>query len=113
MSVRKVLAIFGGHLSPETWRRLAEHEDEQTTDAMREPGNTARALIASQALGALTPYGWLIYANETPIPLVPDDLATIMRHAHRQGCQYVLIDFDAVLPTEGLPILSPRPRPDG
>jgi len=113
MSACKVLTIFGSHLSPETWRRLAEHEDEQTTDMMREPRNAARALIAAQALGALTPYGWLVYASETPISLVPDDLATIMRHAHRQGCQYVLVDFEAFLPTEGLAILSPRPTREG
>jgi hypothetical protein len=54
-----------------------------------------------------TPFGWLVWVEEDPDDLIPEDLAVIMRHAHGQGAEYILFDCDAPhsddFPLLGLP----------
>jgi len=96
MSARRFLDASSGHLSPETWAWL----DEQTTDeAVRDPRNRN-----AEILGGRTRHGWFIWASEAPIASVPADLAAVMRYARKHGCEYVLLDCDA-LPTADLPVL--------
>ena len=96
--IRKFLDASSGHLSAATWQWL----DEQTTDdVVRDPANRS-----AEILGGRTRHGWFVYASEEPAPPIPADLAVLMRHARQRGCEYVLLDMDA-LPMEELPILHP------
>ena len=98
MSVRKFLDVSSGHLSAATWAWL----DAMTSDeAVRDPRNAN-----AEILGGRTRYGWFVLASEDPIAPVPADLAAVMRLARQQGCDYALLDCDA-LPMEDLPVLHP------
>ncbi len=99
MSTRRFLDASSGHLSPETWAWL----DAQTTDdIVRDPFNHS-----AEILGGRTRHGWFVYASETPIAPIPADLAQLMHYARQLGCEYILLDCDA-LPMEDLPILHPE-----
>ena len=98
MSARRFLDVSSGHLWPETWVWL----DEQTTDdAVRDPTHRS-----ADILGGRTRHGWFIHASEAPNAPVPADLLAVMRYARKQGCEYVLLDTDA-LPMADLPVLHP------
>jgi hypothetical protein len=76
--------------------------DEQTSDdAVRDPANSG-----AEILGGRTRHGWFVYAAEEPTTPIPADLATLMRHARRSSCEYILLDCDA-LPMEDVPVLHP------
>lgn len=100
MTLRAFLDASSGHLSPDTWAWLdANFADE----GLRDPRNHA----AGQLAGGRTRYGWFVYApEEPPAVAVPDDLAAVLRHAHRLGAEYVLFDRDAA-PLPGLPVGHP------
>ena len=96
--IRKFLDASSGHLSAATWQWL----DEQTTDdVVRDPANRS-----AEILGGRTRHGWFVYASEEPASPIPADLAILMRHARQHGCEYILLDSDA-LPMEELPVLHP------
>ncbi len=98
MSRRRFLDASSGHLLPETWAWL----DVQTCDeVVRDPRHSC-----AEILGGRTRHGWFIYAPETPAATVPADLAALLRYARQQGCDYALLDCDA-LPMADLPILHP------
>ena len=98
MSARRFLDASSGHLSPETWAWL----DEQTCDeVVRDPANRS-----AEILGGRTRHGWFLYASEAPIASIPADLAAMMRYSRKHGCEYVLLDCDA-LPMADLPVLHP------
>ena len=98
MSARRFLDVSSGHLRPETWAWL----DEQTSDEqVRDPANRH-----AEILGGRTRHGWFIYASEAPYAPVPADLLAVMRYARKRGCEYVLLDTDA-LPMADLPVLHP------
>ena len=106
MSARRILDASSGHLSPETWAWL----DEQTADeAVRDPRTRS-----AEILGGRTRHGWFVWASEAPVAPVPADLAALMRYVRTHGCEYVLLDCDA-LPMADLPVLHPdfqdQPRP--
>jgi hypothetical protein len=54
---------------------------------------------APKILGGRTRHGWFVYASEHPKAPIPGDLARMMRYARQQGCEYILLDCDA-LPME-------------
>ena len=69
------------HLSPESIAYL-DHK-------------AALSLIRPESWIAKTPYGWFVWTDEEPDEDQPVDLVTIMRHARRQGAEYILFDADA------------------
>ncbi len=96
--IRRFLDASSGHLSAATWQWL----DEQTTDdVVRDPANRS-----AEILGGRTRHGWFVYADVDPTGSIPADLVILMRHARQRGCEYVLLDSDA-LPMEDLPVLHP------
>jgi len=96
--VRRFLDLSSGHLSAETWAWL----DAQTTEAaVRGLGPDAQAVLAGRMR-----HGWFVYADAEPGETVPGDLAAVLRHARKLGCEYVLLDADAP-PLADLPILHP------
>lgn len=96
MTVRRFLDVSSGHLSPATWEWL----DGITSDeAVRDPRNPN-----AEILGGRTRHGWFVWASDAPAATVPADLAAVMRLARQQGCDYALLDCDA-LPMEDLPVL--------
>ena len=96
--IRCFLDLSSGHLSPETWAWL----DAQTTDEkVRSLGLSAQVVLA----GGMR-YGWFVYANEEPAEGIPADLDAVFRLVRQRGCEYVLLDCDAI-PLEDLPILHP------
>ena len=96
MSIRRLLEVSGGHLSPETWAWL----DEQTTDeAVRDPRNRIGAI-----LGGRTRQGWFVFARTTPGVTLPADLAAVLKHARQRNCDCALVDCD-LLPMADLPVL--------
>ena len=98
MSARRFLDVSSGHLQPETRAWL----DEQTTDEqVRDPANRH-----AEILGGRTRHGWFIYASEAPHAPVPADLLAVMHYARKRGCDYALLDCDA-LPMADLPVLHP------
>ncbi len=99
MSSRRFLDASSGHLSPGTWAWL----DAQTTDdTVRDPLNHS-----AEILGGRTRHGWFVYASEAPTSPIPADLARLMHYARQRGCEYILLDCDA-LPMEDLPVLHPE-----
>ena len=98
MTVRRILDVCSGHLSPEIWAWL----DAQTSDqVVRDPGDPC-----AEILGGRTRHGWFIYAIEDPGTPVPADLAAVLRRVREQECEYVLLDVDAPAMAD-LPILHP------
>ncbi len=98
MTVRQFLDASSGHLSSETWAWL----DEQTADdVVRDPRNRSAGV-----LGGRTRHGWFIHAPEEPDAIIPADLAVLLQYARQQGCDYALLDCDA-LPMADVPILHP------
>ena len=98
MSVRRFLDVSAGHLSIETWTWL---EGQTTDDVVRDPSTNPAEVLAGR-----TRHGWFVYANECPAPPIPDDMASMMRYARHRGCEYILLDCDALL-LENLPVLHP------
>lgn len=98
--IRRFLDASSGHLSPETWAWLdAAFADE----GLRDPRNGA----AGQLAGGRTRYGWFVHAPEgPPAAAIPDDLEAVLRHARREGAEYVHFDCDAP-PLPGLPVIHP------
>jgi hypothetical protein len=100
MTLRRFLDASAGHLTPETCAWLDRAFDD---DALRDPRNHA----AGQLAGGRTRYGWFVYAPEDPRAVaLPEDLASVLRHARRLGAEYVLFDCDAT-PLLELPTLHP------
>ena len=96
--IRRFLEVSSGHLSPATWDWL----DAQLGDAVRDPRND----MAAQLAGGSIRHGWFVYAPEDPTDSLPEDLASVLAAARRQGAEYALFDCDA-LPNQDLPILHP------
>ncbi len=98
MTVRYPLRVFfdcsTSHLSPVTRRWL----DDNAVDA------ATRQRVAINAPSA-TPFGWFVYASEPPFHGEPPDLVAVMRHARKQGAEYILFDADAPA-NEALPLFE-------
>lgn len=87
MEITKMLTISNGHVSDETWQRLAreaEGETDKMPMAVYEKGN----------------YGFLISCacmfNEENEG-IPNDLLLCMKLAHECGCMWLCLDDDGEL----------------
>jgi hypothetical protein len=65
---------------------------------VRDPRNRS-----AKILGGRTRHGWFVWASEAPIASVLADLVAVLRYARKHGCDYVLLDCDA-LPMADLPV---------
>jgi hypothetical protein len=83
--LRSFLDISSGHLTPDTWAWL---------DAAL---NHRRENLLRDIYGGITIYGWFVYAPEGPDEDLPADLVCILSLARREGAEYVLFDWCAVV----------------
>jgi hypothetical protein len=88
--VRSFLTLSTGHVSEATdqWLRLAAAK--------------------SIAWVSATPSGWFFWANDPAAGgIYPADLLVCIRHAERQGCEFIMFDSEAD-PLEELPFFISR-----
>lgn len=88
MSVRKFLDLSTGHLTEQTREWI-------DANLIRVPYGAA--VFATYGTFALAngEYGWFVYVPTEPAALqVPDDLATCIRFAEDQDCDWLLFDTD-------------------
>ena len=88
MEITKMLTISNGHVSDETWQKLAR-------EASAEFG-----VVLPMAVYAKGEYGFLIscacrYNEENDV--IPDDLLLCMKLAHENGCMWLCLDDDGEL----------------
>ena len=92
MEITKMLTISNGHVSDETWQKLAR-------EASAEFG-----VILPMAVYAKSEYGFFICCeicdHRDDIELVPDDLLLCMELAHENGCTWLCLDDDGEIVPE-------------